>query len=151
MTGQLTMLADGVDLFIWGNAESTITIIAASIPILRVLIRDATHSRRYYKSKESVSKHSHVTATSSRLTGGSVIKHSSNLVVTISGGPPASQSDMRRKILNDGSKESMVLNGAIPGQVPGRIVRTNDFSLEYHHSSDRRDGLDSDEFEMGHV
>ena len=90
-----------------------------------------------------------MTATSSRLTGGSVIKHSSNLVVTISGGPPPN--DMRRKILNGGSEESMILNSGIPGQVPGRIVTTKDFSLEYHHSSDRRDGADTDEFEMDHV
>lgn len=40
---------DGIDLFIWGNAESCVTIIAASIPILRVFVRDATNTaRRYY-------------------------------------------------------------------------------------------------------
>ncbi|KAK1832265.1 hypothetical protein QBC39DRAFT_433348 [Podospora conica] len=40
---------DGIDLFIWGNAESCVTIIAASIPILRVFVRDATTTaRRYY-------------------------------------------------------------------------------------------------------
>ena len=29
-----------MDLFIWGNAESAVTIIAASIPILRALFRE---------------------------------------------------------------------------------------------------------------
>lgn len=47
---QLTLPPDdGIDLFIWGNAESCVTIIAASIPILRVFVRDATNTaRRYY-------------------------------------------------------------------------------------------------------
>ncbi|KEZ40759.1 putative integral membrane protein [Scedosporium apiospermum] len=41
----------GVDLFVWGNAESCVTIIAACIPILRVLIRDVkTSAGRYYLS-----------------------------------------------------------------------------------------------------
>jgi len=40
---------DGVTLFIWGNAESCVTIIAASIPILRVLVREVKDAtRRYY-------------------------------------------------------------------------------------------------------
>lgn len=44
----------GVDLFIWGNAESCVTIIAACIPILRVLIRDVKSSAgRYYVSHRS--------------------------------------------------------------------------------------------------
>ncbi|KAL1837602.1 hypothetical protein VTJ49DRAFT_3620 [Mycothermus thermophilus] len=41
--------ADGVDLWLWGNAETSVTIIAASIPMLRVLIRDVrTATRRTY-------------------------------------------------------------------------------------------------------
>ncbi|KAK5654592.1 hypothetical protein OQA88_7221 [Cercophora sp. LCS_1] len=38
--------ADGVVLFIWGNAESCVTIIAASIPILRVFAREV--KTKYY-------------------------------------------------------------------------------------------------------
>jgi hypothetical protein len=34
------LTADSVPLVIWGAAESAITIIAASIPILRALVRD---------------------------------------------------------------------------------------------------------------
>jgi hypothetical protein len=31
---------DNVDLFIWGHAESAVTIMAASVPILRALFRE---------------------------------------------------------------------------------------------------------------
>ncbi|KAL2150939.1 hypothetical protein VTH82DRAFT_6037 [Thermothelomyces myriococcoides] len=44
--------ADGVELWLWGNAETTVTIIAASIPMLRVMLRDATNSRRAYGSTD---------------------------------------------------------------------------------------------------
>lgn len=37
---------------LWGNAETTVTIIAASIPMLRVMLRDATNSRRAYGSTD---------------------------------------------------------------------------------------------------
>ena len=38
-----------MDLFIWGNAEVDVTIIAASIPVLRVFAREIrTSARRYY-------------------------------------------------------------------------------------------------------
>jgi hypothetical protein len=45
----ISALDDGVDLFVWGNAESAVTIVAASIPTLRVLIREVKSSAtRYY-------------------------------------------------------------------------------------------------------
>ncbi|KAK1758832.1 hypothetical protein QBC47DRAFT_409662 [Echria macrotheca] len=40
---------DGITLFIWGNAESCVTIIAASIPILRVFAREV--KTRYYTTR----------------------------------------------------------------------------------------------------
>lgn len=43
-----------VDLYIWGNAESCVTIVAACIPILRVLIREVkTSAQRYYLSNSA--------------------------------------------------------------------------------------------------
>ncbi len=45
------LVAAGVDLYIWGNAETSSSIIAACIPILRVLVRDVhTSARQYYVS-----------------------------------------------------------------------------------------------------
>lgn len=34
------MLVDGVEFVLWGSAEGAVTIMAASIPILRALLRD---------------------------------------------------------------------------------------------------------------
>ena len=60
-------LDDGIDLFIWGNAESCVTIVAASIPILRVLFRDVkASSRRYYLSGEGETGSSAVRRTTKR-------------------------------------------------------------------------------------
>lgn len=42
------MAADGVDLYIWGNAETASSIVAACIPVLRVLVRDVHASTRQY-------------------------------------------------------------------------------------------------------
>ncbi|KAH8843581.1 hypothetical protein MCOR27_010509 [Pyricularia oryzae] len=40
---------DGVPLVIWGTVEVAITVIAASIPVLRVLFRDIASSRGYFQ------------------------------------------------------------------------------------------------------
>ena len=47
--------ADGISLYIWGNAEVCSAIVAASIPMLRVLIRDANR-------KGSPSRQGHMSA-----------------------------------------------------------------------------------------
>ncbi|KAH6634509.1 hypothetical protein B0J18DRAFT_22224 [Chaetomium sp. MPI-SDFR-AT-0129] len=48
-----TDFADTVPLWCWGNAEISSSIIAASIPMLRVLVRDATSSSRRNSSNSS--------------------------------------------------------------------------------------------------
>ncbi|KAJ4417115.1 hypothetical protein N0V85_001997 [Neurospora sp. IMI 360204] len=120
--------ADGVDLFIWGNAESAITIIAASIPILRVLIRDATISHRYYKSEDSKAielKMSSSEGKRSRTMTGS----ENNLVVTVFAGPNKVLSDGRPPMMD----EQSVGDDWRGPRTTGQIVRTEDFSLEYHN------------------
>lgn len=49
------MLDEGKDLITWGSAETAVTIMAASIPVLRVLVRDIASSRGYFRSRESKS------------------------------------------------------------------------------------------------
>lgn len=122
------MLADGVDLFIWGNAESAITIIAASIPILRVLIRDATISHRYYKSEDSKAIELKMSSSEGKRSR-TMTDSENNLVVTVSVGP--------NKVLSDGcppmmDKKSVGDDWRGP-RTTGQIVRTEDFSLEYHN------------------
>ncbi|KAK0708884.1 hypothetical protein B0T21DRAFT_387589 [Apiosordaria backusii] len=48
---------DGVTLVIWGNAEAAVTIMAASVPMLRALVRTVRPSqRRHYYSSHSQSR-----------------------------------------------------------------------------------------------
>jgi len=66
-------------LILWGAAESGVTIMAASIPVLRTLFRDLnTISRRYYISEsKSATQNSRVATT----------KHVDTNTVVISAGP----------------------------------------------------------------
>ncbi|KAK3395474.1 hypothetical protein B0T20DRAFT_35804 [Sordaria brevicollis] len=130
-----TMLSDdfaaGVDLFIWGNAETAITIMAASIPILRVLVRDASISRRYYKSGASKA----IELKDSAMTEG---KHSrtltdseNNLVVSVTAVPKAFMQDGRGPMVNEKNLGDDWRGQRTTGQ--GQIVRTEDFHVEYHN------------------
>ncbi|KAL2196798.1 hypothetical protein P885DRAFT_69282 [Corynascus similis CBS 632.67] len=49
-------IADGIPLWIWGNAEVCASIIAASIPMLRVLVRDVRMSGNYQSSSDLYNK-----------------------------------------------------------------------------------------------
>ena len=46
--------ADAVDLWVWGNAETAVTIVAASIPMLRALVHEGT-TKRHVVSLEKIS------------------------------------------------------------------------------------------------
>jgi hypothetical protein len=127
----LTQADDGIDLFIWGNAESCVTIIAASIPILRVLIRDVkTSYRNYYVSEYN---DNHTASKRSRVRG-------QNSVVVTGGRRTHTTSSNK---LDDGSEKS-ILEGRTS---PGKIVRRNEIVVEYQ---DRKDG-ESVEYELGHM
>ncbi|KAK0672391.1 hypothetical protein QBC41DRAFT_381220 [Cercophora samala] len=53
----IVSIDDGVTLVIWGNAEAAVTIMAASVPMLRALVRTARPSqRRHYYSSHSRSR-----------------------------------------------------------------------------------------------
>lgn len=122
-------IADGVDLFIWGNAESAITIMAASIPILRVLVRDAAISRRYYKSEDSKAIEPKMSSSGEGKHSRSKTDSENNLVVTVvSAGPNKVMSDGRGPVM--GEKDDWRAPRTT-GQ--NQIVRTEDFSLEYHN------------------
>ncbi|KAG7293706.1 hypothetical protein NEMBOFW57_003763 [Staphylotrichum longicolle] len=110
--------ADGVDLWLWGNTETTVTIIAASIPMLRVMIRDVAGSRRAYGSSD-----------------GEYYKDQSGKrntrVVTISSGPMASDVEMAKQINDDDSDKGILDDNHHDAVKMGRIVQTNDFQLKY--------------------
>ena len=52
------LLVDGWRLEIWGTTEVAVTIMAASIPVLRVLIKEVTTATRRYASGDVNSFHS---------------------------------------------------------------------------------------------
>ncbi|KAH8884074.1 putative integral membrane protein [Thozetella sp. PMI_491] len=104
--------ADNVDLFIWGNAESSVTIIAASIPILRVFIRDVKTSRRSASDDRGLRSES------------SKASWQRNKVIVLGG--DANIPDAR------GGEENSDNSIDLEPLTPGRIVRTNSVSIEYH-------------------
>ncbi|KAK4041870.1 hypothetical protein C8A01DRAFT_14465 [Parachaetomium inaequale] len=112
-----TDFADGVDLWLWGNAETTVTIIAASIPMLRVMIRDAAGSRRTYGSSDYYKE------------GGLSSGKRSMRVVTISSGPMASDVEMAKQSNDDDSDKGILVDGYGESMRMGRIVQTNDFQI----------------------
>lgn len=123
---------EGIDLFIWGNAESCVTIVAASIPILRVLIRDVkTSYRKYY-----VSEHNDNTSSARK----SRVRGPNHSVVVTAGRRSNNASGSK---LDDGSEKS-ILDGKTSS---GKIVRRNEVVIEFQ---DRKDG-ESVEYELGHM
>ncbi len=133
---------DGVDLFLWGNLESTITIIAASIPILRVLIRDVkTSAVRYYASGDD--------SMAMRSKGG---QHTTNTTlsttaVVISSGPPRISLGVQTDEGSDKSILGDLSSMTMPTSADGKILQTTDIAVEYHD----RNGAKSSEFEMDRV
>ncbi|KAK4150474.1 hypothetical protein C8A00DRAFT_46134 [Chaetomidium leptoderma] len=110
--------ADGVDLWLWGNAEATVTIIAASIPMLRVMIRDAAGSRRAYGSSDYYKDQD--------LSSGK----RNTRVVTISRGPMASDVEIVKQISDDDSDKGILDDINHDAMKMGRIVQTSDFQLK---------------------
>ena len=133
------MLADdGVDLFIWGNAESSVTIVAASIPILRVLVREArTTARRYYVSKDATSSGSGLRSKAGRTQTNTVVISSGNLA-------SANRQANISKIQDDSSDKSILSDGPYRASGNSRIVRTKEVNVAYQSRKD----TDSDDFEM---
>lgn len=118
---------DGVVLFVWGNAESCVTIIAASIPILRVFARELkTSTRRYYATS---GERDYATGTK---------RTRNNTVVT------ATKSRLARDKSEEWSDSKSILDERVSS--PGKIIATSEIAVEYRpRKSDER------EFEMTHM
>jgi hypothetical protein len=154
---------DGVKLVIWGTAEVTTSIMAASIPVLRVVVREIrTTAGAYYGNKYGTvnpvaSQEGVATARTSDRTGrstyrtnitgkgdGEVDFEAGNAIVSaraVSGGVEDDRSD--KSILRT-AQPSPVGQAVVPSA--GRILQTNEIRLEY---SRRRD--DDNTYELGRV
>ncbi|OLN81960.1 hypothetical protein CCHL11_08634 [Colletotrichum chlorophyti] len=114
---------DGSDLVIWGTCESSVTIVAASIPVLRVLVRDvASTARKYYRGSSA-------TRTNASRFGGGVTRSNT---VTVSTNPATRKGSIRKKwdkLADDRSDKSIL--GVDSEPEFGKIVRTNEVVVEY--------------------
>ncbi|KAI6086112.1 hypothetical protein F4821DRAFT_278696 [Hypoxylon rubiginosum] len=133
-----TFSTSGTTLVIWYVAESSATIIAASIPVLRALIKEISSSiDRYGRSTgKSGAKSQTAKGTPRGL-------HASHVVTVISRRDPHDPH-------GDASSDKSILDaGRAPGKIePGRIMQTQEVRLSYHDRSDN----DSDQgYEMDYM
>lgn len=109
--------ADGVSLWIWGNAEVCSSITAASIPMLRVLVRDAKSSRQYASSYHD--KETGLTGNHSRF-------------VTITSRPAPETSDVElHKLGDDRSDRSILGTDGQELQATKGIVQVTNITIKY--------------------
>lgn len=115
----------GASLVIWGNAEVATTIMAASIPVLRVLfIQIKSSAERYYYD-------SHGNRSNGISTGGK----SANMKDQGSSAK-ASQGPMGYELsLRDDSSERSIIRAH---RWKRGIIQTNEIKLEYHSTRDER-------------
>ena len=112
---------------------------AASIPILRVLVREVrSTARRYYVSKEATSSGSGLRSKAGRT--------QNNTVVISSGKPSSAVHHMHNpnKLQDDRSDKSILNDGGYATAGNGRIVRINEVNVAYQSRKD----TDSDEYEL---
>jgi len=118
----LTRPDDAVDLNYWSNAESTVTIMAASIPILRVLFKDVKKSifssHRYHNTAGGGTSNSMI---SRKMQG----EGSHKVMVTIGSNRSRPTSEG-----TDGS-ELNILHKEVASSRGGAIVQTNHYTVEY--------------------
>ncbi|KAK2045738.1 hypothetical protein LZ31DRAFT_583897 [Colletotrichum somersetense] len=123
LSGDFTYEAS--QLAIWGQSETGVTIIAASIPVLRVLIRDvASNARKYYGSSGSRTGIGR---------GGNLGRTNTVTVTTTS---PQKGSFRRKwdKLADDRSDKSVLRDE--PNIDFGKIVRTNEIVVQYDTRSE---------------
>ncbi|KAK2057151.1 hypothetical protein LY76DRAFT_657898 [Colletotrichum caudatum] len=129
---------EGSQLAIWGQCETGVTIMAASIPVLRVLVRDAaTTARKYYGSSGSRTGVGR---------GGNLGRTNTITATTTS---PQKGSFRRKwdKLADERSDKSVLRDE--PNIDFGKIVRTNEIVVQYDTRSDIEQG--NGNYEMHHM
>ncbi|OTB06547.1 hypothetical protein M426DRAFT_9677 [Hypoxylon sp. CI-4A] len=118
----------GTTLVIWYVAESSVTIIAASIPVLRALIKEISSSIDKYN-RSNTNKSGLKSQTKDTPRG----LHASHIVTTVVG----SRRDPHDPH-GDASSDKSILDAArAPGKIsPGKIMQTQEVRLSYHDRSD---------------
>ncbi|GAB1315642.1 hypothetical protein MFIFM68171_05852 [Madurella fahalii] len=123
--------AAGVDLWIWGNAEICSSIVAACIPMLRVLVRDAKSSRNTHS---GYANETYATGNYSRFVS-----------VTGRAGTKTTSEVELQKMDDDGSDRSILGNNGAARQPKNGIVQVTGFTIQYDARSDTGGGTDNNE------
>ncbi|KAM7183875.1 hypothetical protein V8F33_013326 [Rhypophila sp. PSN 637] len=143
---------DGHHLIIWGSAEVAITIVAASIPVLRVLfreLREATTRRRYGCGVESAAasgsnRNAVAQKTKNPRTGTGEgtdqLQRSNSMVVTVTSGykrgRTSSGSPSLDVDLEAGSRVMSSEEKRLSDANPGKIVQTQEITVRYFEKDD---------------
>ncbi|TDZ24740.1 hypothetical protein Cob_v002411 [Colletotrichum orbiculare MAFF 240422] len=124
---------DGSDLVIWGTVETGVTIVAASIPVLRVLVRDvASTARKYYGN--SAGTRTGGNQAGGNQTGGNRLGITRSNTVTVTTTTRKGSVKKKDKLADDRSDRSILGDDEEPEF--GKIVRTNEIVVEYDTRSD---------------
>ncbi|KAK3293971.1 uncharacterized protein B0H64DRAFT_418034 [Chaetomium fimeti] len=120
--------AQGISLWVWGNAEVCSSVIATSIPMLRVLARDAKTSLEHHRSGSNFYDKEMGIASSS---------NNRSRVVTATSRPPLpndSEHELHmQKSIDDRSDRSILANDGEPEplQTDNGILRVTDITVQY--------------------
>lgn len=130
-------LAKATTLVIWYTAEAATTIIAASIPVLRALIKELkTSGARYFSGEKYASGRRDGSGAKgtgrsqtkeNRSKKGDSVFHTSRIVTTVTGHCNKYPSD------GDTGSDKSILEA--PAE-PGKIMQTQEVRLSYHDRSD---------------
>ncbi|KAI1259792.1 hypothetical protein F5Y18DRAFT_432924 [Xylariaceae sp. FL1019] len=125
-------------LVIWYVAEAATTIIAASIPVLRALIKDIkTSSNKYFKNKYGSGHLESGTGGTSQNNKRSRTQHSalhsSRVVTTVTG---KRNNKKETDMYGDTSSDKSILEGHHGNHGNGHIVQTQEIRLSYHDRND---------------
>ncbi|KXX78526.1 hypothetical protein MMYC01_206366 [Madurella mycetomatis] len=127
----LTDFAEGVDLWILGNAEICSSIIAACIPMLRVLVREA---KSLDQCPSGYANETYVTENYSRFVS-----------VTGRPGPKATPEVELQKIDDEGSDRSILGSSGGAPQPKNAIVQMTGFAVQYDAASDTGETSNNEE------
>ncbi|KAE9372547.1 hypothetical protein N431DRAFT_408830 [Stipitochalara longipes BDJ] len=131
----------GVPLILWGQTESAVCIIAASIPLLRVMLRNA--SGKYFNPSLSVGELGDL-----KLSNGPRSK--TTTAITSGGRTMRASGHGVRNSANDDDGRGILNNESSQSVTEGGIVQSTEIAVEYHYGNDL-DGHEEFGFELRKV
>ncbi|KAK3312689.1 hypothetical protein B0H66DRAFT_643870 [Apodospora peruviana] len=138
---------EGYNLVIWGSGEVAITIVAASIPVLRVLVREvrvATRRRYGYSPTGGVESGSHMKMKKDQTASAGTVQRSNSTIVTVTSGyKPGKRMSGSFSTLDDLESGSMSEETMkrLSDANPRKILQTQEITVSYHERPEDEDDL----------